>query len=127
MNKSRRSRVLALFGSLLLLITVLWASLLFNATRNFAKVQEIVRNNPTTPEAHYYCAAYRRGANCQVYTLAVEWDLRFYPNKFVVITRFNNGNLVVDLLSGPGPENTVTLTDDESWQYLATMSLDLPR
>lgn len=127
MNKFRRPRVLVLFGSLLLLITVLWTSLLFNATRNFTKVQEIVQSNPTIPEAHYHCAAYRRGTNFQVYTLAVEWDLRFYPNKFIIITKFNNGNLVVDLLSGPGPENTVTLTGEEGWCYLATMSLDLPR
>ena len=126
MSKPRKARVLILFGSLLLLITVLWVSLLFNATRNFAKLQEVVQSNPAT-EARYYCAAYRRGAACQIYTLAVELDLRFYPNEYIVITKFDSGALNVDLMSGPGPENTITLVGEDGWQYLATMKLNLPR
>lgn len=126
MNKFKRPRILILFGSLLLLITVLWTSFLFNATRNFNKLQELTQNNPSAVDLRYYCAAYRRGPNCHIYTLAVEWDLRFYPNKFILITKFDNHSLVVDLISGPGPENVITLTGELAWQYLATMGLNLP-
>ena len=125
--KSKRPRILVLLGSLLLLITIIWVSLLFNTTRNFAKLQELIRDNPASPELRYYCAAFRRSGGCQVYTLAVEKDLRFYPNKYIIITKFDNQNLVVDLMSGPGPESTITLNDEMAWQYLVTMKLNLPR
>jgi hypothetical protein len=87
----------------------------------------MVLNDNTAPEIRYYCAAYRRGPGCQIYTIAVEFDPRFYPNKYIIISKFDNHNLIVDLMSGPGPENTITLSGEEAWQYLATMKLNLPR
>jgi len=124
--KSKRSRILVLLGSLLLLVTIIWASLLFNTTRNFTKLQELVQDNPTSSELRYYCAAFQRSGGCQIYTLAVEGDLRFYPNKYIIITK-DDHNLVVDLMSGPGPESIITLNGEMAWQYLVTMKLNLPR
>jgi hypothetical protein len=58
-----------------------------------------------------------------VYVLNTEQDIQFYPNKFVVITNFADGRVIVELLSGPGPENVLTMTDRSARDYLLAMKL----
>lgn len=110
-----------------MLVTVLWVGLLFNSRRSFLKLQKLAQTRASESEFNYYSSYYKRGMYCDVYVLSVEYDLRFYPNIYIIITKFDSGRLIVDLISGPGPENTVALEGEDAWQYLATMSLDLPR
>jgi hypothetical protein len=108
------------------LITGLMIPQIFNATRNFMKIQELFRKNPEAPVIDYFCSSYHKGVGCDIYVLAVERDARFYPNKYIIITKYTSGRLLVDLLSEPN-QSAIQLEGETAWQYLAATHLDLPR
>jgi len=126
MDKLRRPRILVLLGFLMFLITGIFISQIFDATRNFIAIQELFKKNPSAVEINYFCSSYHKGVGCDIYVLAVENDKYFFPNKYVVITKYASGRLLIDLISEPNTAS-VMLEGPDAWQYLETMHLDLPR
>lgn len=127
MIKHRRTKLILLVGMILVTGLLWWVPQWFNADRNFKRLQELVGHNELIYEIVGDSSAYRRGPACEIYVLATEWDLRFYPNKYIIITKFHSGEVVVDLISGPGENATTTIRGDEALIYLRAMNLILLR
>lgn len=125
MKRRMRIRLLLLMGILVILFVSLRAGHLFNTSNNFHQCQLQSRQTPNQ-EVIYNNAAYRRAGAVNIYVLSVEWDLRFYPAKYVVISTHQT-RVVIELIFGPGPENVIQLDGQEAEAYLLSMKLHLLR
>lgn len=121
----KRIRLIALVGVLCIITLLCWLPSLFNTTRNFRKLQELAGHSKLIQEVTWDNSAYRRNAVFEVYVLATQYDLRFYPNEYVVITRFKNGNTTVELISGSGPGGVTRLSGQDALNYLDAVNLNL--
>jgi len=115
---------LVLFGILLILLTSIWVQSTQNTTRTFEKLHNLLDQGK---DIEYYYSAAKIGRKYKLYVLSVEKDLRFYPNKFIIIVEYMSGELQVDLISGPGEGSVLRLEGEKARNYLASMSLNHPQ
>lgn len=121
----KRIRILLLFGLLAILVISVRVGYSNRSVFNFKRCQQLGYQNPEKPEIFVGNVMRRKVPHATIYVINVERDNYFHPNKFIIITRLVSGFVMVELLSGPGPEFTLVLVGQDAINYLASTGLDL--
>jgi len=100
-----------------------WSAGITNPQNNFTKLLQAKTNNPGHQVVRSSSGYLRVLPGAYICSLYVGDDSDYYPTQYIIVTRTPR-NFTVELLNGPGRENTRVLKDANAMTYLQEHELE---